>query len=168
VRATGTCFHLMGPIFILWGLHFHLIGHHFHFKRSPTQQRPPQCGVNAYRENGRQQNKAVGAPLLANRENERPHEVKTATDMYRISRNCRLDFTWLTLVAISSTVRATGLEPRRECRRAMLNAFSAPAADGPGRHPARSCLRRRLRFLLPLNSARPHSAPWASRKWSGR
>jgi len=38
--------------------------------------------VNAYRENGRQQNKAVGAPLLANRENERPHEVKTTTDIY--------------------------------------------------------------------------------------
>jgi hypothetical protein len=38
--------------------------------------------VNAYRENGRQQSKSVGAPLLANRENERPHEVKTATDIY--------------------------------------------------------------------------------------
>jgi len=38
--------------------------------------------VNAYRENGRQQNKSVGAPLLAKRENERPHEVKTATDIY--------------------------------------------------------------------------------------
>jgi hypothetical protein len=38
--------------------------------------------VNAYRENSRQQNKSVGAPLLANRENEKPHDVKTATDIY--------------------------------------------------------------------------------------
>jgi hypothetical protein len=38
--------------------------------------------VNASRENGRQQNKSVRTPLLANRENERPHEAKTATDMY--------------------------------------------------------------------------------------
>jgi hypothetical protein len=38
--------------------------------------------VNAYPENGWQQNKSVGAPLRANRENERPHEVKTATDIY--------------------------------------------------------------------------------------
>jgi len=52
--------------------------------RSPTGLgvAPPRLWVNAYRENGRQQNKAVGTPLLANRENERPHEVKTATDIY--------------------------------------------------------------------------------------
>jgi hypothetical protein len=38
--------------------------------------------VNAYRENGRQQNKFSWSTLRANRENERPHDVKTAADMY--------------------------------------------------------------------------------------
>src|ERR1700680_1442078 len=52
--------------------------------------------------------------------------------------------------------------------RAMLSAFLAPVAHGPETHPARSGLRRRLRFLRPLNSARLHSTPWASRKWRGR
>ena len=47
--------------------------------RLPTEER---VWVNAYRENVRQQNKSVRARLVANRENERPHEVKTATDMY--------------------------------------------------------------------------------------
>jgi basic amino acid/polyamine antiporter, APA family len=47
-------------------------------------------------------------------------------------------------------------------------AFPPPAMRGRGTRLARSCLRQRQRFLLPPNSARPRSAPWASRRWSGR
>jgi len=65
-------------ILTLCGLHSHPMGPHSHLMRAPTER----MWVNPYRENGRQQNKSVGAPLLANHENERRHEVKTATDIY--------------------------------------------------------------------------------------
>jgi len=72
-------------ILILCGLHSHLMRSPFAPYAVPFSSHVlthSSLWVNAYRENGRQQNKFSWSTLRANREHERPHNVKTAADMY--------------------------------------------------------------------------------------